>query len=88
MTFVTSEIWRSLQLAANGCSSHVTTSECTTRRTDADGRTDGQPDADGAERNGGRGAGGGRELRFICETRTHPTATAAAAGWGSEGRGE
>ena len=30
MTFITSEIWRSLQLAANGCFSHVTTSECAT----------------------------------------------------------
>ena len=32
MTFVTSEIWLRLLLAANGCSSHVTTSECTRGR--------------------------------------------------------
>ena len=74
MTFVTSEIWLRLLLAANGCSSHVTTSECTR-------------EGKGEERRGreGDGDGRGRELRFICETRTHPTASPLR--WGSEGKG-
>ena len=77
MTFVTSEIWRILQLAANGCSSHVTTSECTT---DGRGRTDGRTAGRGREErrprrqrrkrvtlhlrntNSSDGDGGGREM--------------------------
>ena len=77
MTFVTSEIWLRLLLAANGCSSHVTTSECTRGRGE---------ERRGEERRGEAAtATGAAELRFICETRTHPTASPLR--WGSEGKG-